>query len=534
MADHIRHTPRPGGTKETTSPKITHLVKFTCTICQKAYKNEATLRSHLFDCHDNGAKRIQPLKCIQSSCASSFQSRQKFLKHIGTCTGDSSSPPTPATGTTLIASTTKEQRNDEDEDRDDEVEVQDTADIVAEAWVDIQGEEEVDQDDQDQIGKKFDRLQEQLISTTGNRNTAEFLLSLMEPVAINLKSGETENVLALPGGTKRLLRDVVVSIQPVKRRAPKGNDIQDGELRPALAAHAFGGLVDDESSYMPLDDDLCYRSFRNHGSDIAKRLAGALLQSGPTVLLALKVEVYGRSPSEDPHQQDVAYPVSGPFIVRSLLHDGATKILIGTQTWNALVTSAVTLTRGAVVVGPNNTVFHPHPRSKVWILKDSRQNLTIERQTRSKFDDPISLEPNAGVFVRFLAHKFLPVTLKTLWDYFMGKKWSGIKLIAFIFHQLYHTRRLDKIDIESKLQEVVSIKNRTQSDSKILGDVRELVLAFEERDHVSFPVNWKVSNCLRILAGYTTNAITILNQDVVAREIEKHIRIVCVTEGLDK
>lgn len=526
MADHIRRTPRTAGTKETTSPKITRLVKLTCAICQKDYKNKTTLQSHLFDCHDNEAKRVHPLKCIQSSCTSSFQSRQKYLKHIGTCTGDSSSPSTAATGTTFIASATKEQRNDEDEDRDDEVEVQDAADTVAEPWVDVQGEEEVDHDDQDQGGQRFDRLQEQLISATGNRNTAEFLLSLTEPIAINLKSGETENVLALPGGTKRLLRDMVVSIQPVKRRAPKGNDIQDGELRPALAAHAFGGLVDDESNYVPLDDDLCYRIFRKDGSDVAKRLAGALIQSGSAVLLALKVEVYGRSPSEDPHQQDVAYPVSGSFIVQSLLHDGATKILIGTQTWNALVTSAVILTRGAVVVGPNNTAFHPHPRSKVWVLKDSRQNLTIERQTRSKFDDPISIEPYAGVFVRFHAHKFLPVTLKTLWDYFMGKKWSGIKLVAFIFHQLLHTHRLDKIDIESKLQEVVSIKNRTQSDSKILGDVRELVLAFEERDHVSFPVNWKVSNCLRILAGHTTNAITNLNQDTVAREIEKHIRIV--------
>ncbi|KAF9125485.1 hypothetical protein BGX30_000443 [Mortierella sp. GBA39] len=119
----------------------------------------------------------------------------------------------------------------------------------------------------------FDRLQEQLISATGNRNTAEFLLSLTEPIAINLKSGKTENVLALPGGTKRLLRNMVVSIQPVKRRALKDNDIQDGELRPALAAQAFGGLVD-ESNYMPLDDDLCHRTFRKDDCDVAKQLAG--------------------------------------------------------------------------------------------------------------------------------------------------------------------------------------------------------------------------------------------------------------------
>ncbi|KAF9293050.1 hypothetical protein BGZ88_005850 [Linnemannia elongata] len=119
------------------------------------------------------------------------------------------------------------------------------------------------------------------------------------------------------------------------------------------------------------------------------------------------------------------------------------------------------LTRGAVDVGPNNTAFHPHPESTVWVLKDSRQNLTIKRRTRSKFNDP------------------------------KGKKRSGIKLVAFIFHQLNHTHRLDRIDIESKLQDVASVKSRTQRDSKVLSDVRELVLTFEERDYASFPVDWK-------------------------------------------
>ncbi|KAG0062160.1 hypothetical protein BGZ89_010876, partial [Linnemannia elongata] len=47
------------------------------------------------------------------------------------------------------------------------------------------------------------------------------------------------------------------------------------------------------------------------------------------------------------------------------------------------------------------------------------------------------------------------------------------------------------IDIESKLQDVASVKSRTQRDSKVLSDVRELVLTFEGRDYASFPVDWK-------------------------------------------
>ncbi|KAF9980544.1 hypothetical protein BGZ65_004963 [Modicella reniformis] len=505
MTTQKRHTrSSTGGTQKITEEE------FKCDICGKPYKNKKTLLSHLNDCHDNKKKRAHSLRCIHSSCTYAFMSRQKYTEHISICTsGDSSS-------------TTEGHDEDVNEDKDsDELEVQEVVetDVDTSANIPKVGQ---DEDEEDQ-SRMFKRLQEQLVSVTGIVNTAEFMLSFTEPIALTLKNGETENVLALPGGTKRLSQDGTVSFKPVKRRADKGSEIQDGELRSALAAHAFGGLVD-ESNYQLLDEDLCDRTFREDGKHIAKRLGGAIIQSGTSVLLALKVEVYGRTPSEDPHQQDVVFPALGTHVVESLLHDGATKILIGTQTWTALVTSAVILTSGAVVVGPNNTVFNPHPRSKVWILKDSRRNPTIERQTRSEFDSAISLGSYAGVFVSFQAHKFLPVTLKTLWDYLVSKKWSGIKLVAYVFYQLHHNRRLEKIEIESKIEEVKSIKNKTQSDPKILKDVKDLVLAFEECDYVAFPVPRNVSNCLRILAEHTTGAITSLNKDSVASEIEKHIR----------
>ncbi|KAF9945732.1 hypothetical protein BGZ65_010431 [Modicella reniformis] len=107
----------------------------------------------------------------------------------------------------------------------------------------------------------------------------------------------------------------------------------------------------------------------------------------------------------------------------------------------------------------------------------------------------------------------------------MNKKWSEIKLVAYIFYQLHHNRRLEKMGIESKIEEVKSIKNKAQSDPKILEDVKDLVMAFGESDHVHFPVHGKLSNYLRILAGHTTGAITSPNKDSVAYEIEKHIRL---------
>jgi len=112
----------------------------------------------------------------------------------------------------------------------------------------------------------------------------------------------------------------------------------------------------------------------------------------------------------------------------------------------AVVSSAVILTGGIVVVGPNNTAFHPHPQSKIWQLKDTSCNMTIEIKVSS-------FGPFAGVFLRSHTHKFLPVTLKTMWNYVLENKPSGIRLVAFIFYQLQHALRLNKSDLEPMLQE---------------------------------------------------------------------------------
>ncbi|KAF9281727.1 hypothetical protein BGZ68_006453 [Mortierella alpina] len=223
-------------------------------------------------------------------------SRQKYEKHIIACVDGSPSTSSAVTAVPVTSSQKAQRRAEDEGDDNEETEVQDIGSFNAESWVEVQGEKvDEDEDDQDDCAERFERFQEKLISVTGNRHTAEFLLRLTEPVAIILQNGETENVLALPGGTKRLLQDTVVSIQQAKRQAANGKHIQDGELRTVLATHTFGDLVD-ESVYHPLDDELCCSIFRQDGSNIAKRLAGALTQSGAAILLVLKVEVYRRSP----------------------------------------------------------------------------------------------------------------------------------------------------------------------------------------------------------------------------------------------
>ncbi|KAF9943920.1 hypothetical protein BGZ72_003082, partial [Mortierella alpina] len=177
---------------DTTNSKTALSANLPCAICQKVYKNRHSLRSHVADCHDNEAKRVHPLQCAQPSCTSSFMSRQKYERHSGTCKGDSPSTSNAASASSAMASSkTQGQAMDEGNDND-EIRAQETTEFDVETWVEVQGER-VSEDDQGDSGERFERLQEKLISATGNRHTAEFLLSLTEPVAIILQNGEMEN-----------------------------------------------------------------------------------------------------------------------------------------------------------------------------------------------------------------------------------------------------------------------------------------------------------------------------------------------------
>ncbi|KAF9416246.1 hypothetical protein BGZ94_010263 [Podila epigama] len=130
-------------------------------------------------------------------------------------------------------------------------------------------------------------------------------------------------------------------------------------------AHRYGGLVRDQlTCYKQLDSQECQKRFSD-ANHLARLLAGSLIQSGEHVLLVLKIELYGRSKAEDPHEQPLAFPTLRDYIVASVQHDGAQKILIGTDTWLGLVTSCILLHSGDVDIGPHNKNFVPNKASIV-------------------------------------------------------------------------------------------------------------------------------------------------------------------------
>ncbi|KAF9426514.1 hypothetical protein BGZ94_006413 [Podila epigama] len=101
-----------------------------------------------------------------------------------------------------------------------------------------------------------------------------------------------------------------------------------------------------------------------------KFFEGALIQSGHENLYALKVEIYGTTDFEDPQSQDLVKPRGKrAFTIVNVCHDQIHKVKIGAIKRCLLVTMAVLLDDGTVIVGPDNKLFHPSTKSFVTIKK---------------------------------------------------------------------------------------------------------------------------------------------------------------------
>ncbi|KAF8924684.1 hypothetical protein EDD21DRAFT_410075 [Dissophora ornata] len=305
----------------------------------------------------------------------------------------------------------------------------------------------------------------------------QYLKTLLEPVELRYRDGEKSFGLRLPGVSKQVQDGFMTFVRSMKRH--KSPAMVDIALETALKCHRYGSLVCiDDYRLLENDDEIWHMGFAGNGEFLATSVEGLLIQSGDMVLLVERAEVYGRTPSEDPHRLDVAR-LEGrrSFIVVNEWHDEAHKVMIGTVKWNALVTLAVILTNGTVIVGPNNKFFYPHLDSRVWVRKDKRTRLfnTMEQQTiplqvRSKFDVKSTFGDFAAVNPLLNDFRTLLVTFKTLYEFKMDNAWSGLKVGAFIFHQLYNGQhKIVKAEVQRCIEE--ALKQCKGRPCKILGIV---------------------------------------------------------------
>ncbi|KAK3804894.1 MAG: hypothetical protein J3Q66DRAFT_411009 [Benniella sp.] len=215
--------------------------------------------------------------------------------------------------------------------------------------------------------------------------------------------------------------------------------------------------------YEPLlDDALTYMPFRDQSKTIPRKLQGCIIQSRKDVLLCLKVEVYGRSPDEDPQAiPDLVTPDVRSFKVVNELFGGANQVMIGTSTWNALVTMTVILNHGE------------------------------------------------------------PATLATLWKFkHDAKGWSGVKLAALIFHTIYLDEELKKKEV-TKYLESIPKAGKSRKDDSIRATLEKVIASMNDNEKKSFSQH--LSRELKSLAEIINNEQSKLNKEVFGPKVSKTI-----------
>ncbi|KAG0017315.1 hypothetical protein BGZ81_010793 [Podila clonocystis] len=457
--------------------------KHMCILCGKELKSDMTLRSHKSECHDGKRGRIYPLRC--QWCSSTFQSRKGLSRHLLSC----------EVVQTLLFPSLCPYCHETVED----IEALAMHSRRCNSW----------EEDGESRRQDVHEFEARLMGITRHAATARFTKELFVPAVFQTETGDKLHGFLFAAGAKRLRSGATAHVRPLMMESDVGKR-KDDTLENVLKLSKFGSLVRvDEYRILEDDDLICHTRFSGNSMQLARQLEGLLIQSSDAALYALKVEVFGRLPSEDPHRQELAIPDVKSFTVVNVWHDNTSKVMIGTLKWGALVTMAVELTSGNVVVGPHNTEFYPHSASHVWLRKDGSRNLmnNVERQTRSKFDKGTTYECNAAVHVRFNQLSTMPVTLKTLWEHKMKGGWSGIKVACVVL----------KLDVKTNLK-----KMKHQKDgSDIAGVLNRLVE--DMRDEETTPVSAAVNKHLTDLAARLQNEISGINKTAITNAVVKRI-----------
>ncbi|KAF9581584.1 hypothetical protein BGW38_001348 [Lunasporangiospora selenospora] len=360
-----------------------------------------------------------------------------------------------------------------------------------------------------------------LLRTTRHPETADFIKKLFGHAIVKLPDGTRVNTF-LSKADQSLLDDegMTVQISPLfSRTEPKVDDL---ELIVALESCRYRRLTK-KSDYELIEEDdaFWYTPFTNNSDKVARRLQSCLIQSADNVILCLKVEVYGRAPDEDPHgDASVALPDVKPFKIINQKFNNANQLMIGTVRWNALVTLAVDLTTGDIIVGPHNTVFMPHQNSHLWLKKGAEQDLfnNTVRQTRSNFDDETTFGHHAAIHPRFNKFDCRPVTLADLWAFKKKSRWSGVKLAAYIFYKLYAKEKILKTEVGEKLALIKDGNGEVETDCDgIWSNLKRL--ADIMRDEEGRPVSAKMGKELRSLADKVCHEQSRINQTIVVPQV---------------
>ncbi|KAF9425609.1 hypothetical protein BGZ76_003150 [Entomortierella beljakovae] len=292
---------------------------------------------------------------------------------------------------------------------------------------------------------------EEIDSETTLLAVTDCFLDIMSSFSCTHKSGHKSIVLMIPPNAKRAATDPIVSMELI-RHPKKFRQVDPLDLSTMLSVHQYGNLVGIDH-YCPLESNFFRLDYTKSKFEIAKKLAGAVIQTSSQAILIGKVEVYGRRPGEDAHYFNLAMPAHNDFEVVSLLHDNCYKLIIGSNTWSALVTESIELLSGSIEVGADNGTALSSDKSTIWGRDDWEKNSLAERQLRSKFNNESTYEDSAAIFYQLIHWSCQPITIFRLRDYYESKAMCGIKASALIFNQILVKRYIEMALLEKLVQD---------------------------------------------------------------------------------
>ncbi|KAG0256276.1 hypothetical protein BG011_004644 [Mortierella polycephala] len=358
-------------------------------------------------------------------------------------------------------------------------------------------------------------MKTELTIITKNTDITDYILKLMVPCVAEHSNGESSTVLLTLAGAKRHLEDPITSLRLIKRRPESAFDMDYAELGAALTSHRFGELVDIEQ-YQPIKQTLFLSDFQTHWEDIAKTLAGSLLQSGSKVILIIKAEVYGRIPEDDVHGLDMVKPIWEPKVVTVFRRGNSRRLLIGTLRWSALVTASIDLTSGDISIGTTNISTPFTDEIRIWTRKDYALNPLTERQVLSKFHHDITLAKRAAIYFLFADWICYPVTIYRLLEYYYDKEMTGTKAVAVLFNQLLKAKTLRKDLLKELLNDLEGHEDRS-----VARTLRALLRLFgSDEQERGLKDDEKMSMLLRALADGVRGTLEALDEEKVKAAIK--------------
>ncbi|KAG0257246.1 hypothetical protein BG011_004068 [Mortierella polycephala] len=498
---------------------MTHKCRFCPPTKDYDFNSLRSLRAHVAQIHDGG-ERFGPLRCTILGCQSQYLSRTRFVEHVASH-GDVNGNVVKVGGSGAASDNNVDQGAEEDSEDVNWYTCStcqkvytsiDRFDSHLDGHSQVVLEESVQDSLENEDQTALSDIKSQLTDVAKNAEVVDVVLTWVVPSVCVHESGERSMAMLTRSSAKRQLDDPIIDVQPIKYHA-KGVESDPKELKDALAGYRFGGLVETDL-YEPIEPPLYLADFSKRKEEIARAFAGALLQSRFSVVLILKAEVYGRSPIEDIHGIELAKPKWEMKTIAVMLHDNTRKLLIGTHSYNILVTAAMDLEMGTVSVGAS-TPLHISSNTRLWCRKDRELNPLVERQLRSKFDDAITFANCAAVFYQFASWECQPVTIFKLLNYYKRKGSSGTKAVATLFSEIAKTQSITRTLLQSLRTELDA---KDHSVAKTLRTMLEIFKADEqERPLLN---DQKMSRLLRSLADGVCGAIRSLNDDKVVAAIK--------------